>query len=118
MSTSTFVISYAYTVTYVTDKMLFLLKEIIRDIGLDPSKFASDWADLRERRPHVAGEPPPGAGHAGGLRSREQRAGHLLGHRRRLFDGRRRLLWVDAAAVRYAIIKQGTRRRLAATTLR
>jgi hypothetical protein len=30
MSTSTFVISYAYTVTYVTTKMLLMLKEIIR----------------------------------------------------------------------------------------
>ena len=60
MSTSTFVISYAYTVTYLTDKMLFLLKEIIRDIGLDPSKFASDWATLRRRRPHMACQPPSG----------------------------------------------------------
>ena len=31
MSTSTFVISYAYTVTYVTAKLLLTLKEIIRE---------------------------------------------------------------------------------------
>ncbi|MGO8974336.1 MAG: HORMA domain containing protein [Steroidobacteraceae bacterium] len=43
MSTSTFTISYTHTVTYVTAKMLLLLKEIIREIGLDPSKLAHDW---------------------------------------------------------------------------
>ena len=43
MSTSTFVISYAYTVTYVTAKLLLTLKEIIREIGLDPSKLTNDW---------------------------------------------------------------------------
>ena len=52
MSTSTFVISYAYTVTYVTTKMLLMLKEIIREIGLDPSNFTDDWGtyDMRYRR--------------------------------------------------------------------
>jgi hypothetical protein len=44
MSSSTFVISYAYTVTYVTAKLLLTLKEIIREIGLDPSKLTNDWA--------------------------------------------------------------------------
>jgi hypothetical protein len=44
MSVSTFVISYTYTVTYITAKMLHLLSNIIRDIGLDPCKFAKDWA--------------------------------------------------------------------------
>lgn len=48
MSTSTFVISYAYTVTYVTTKMLLILKEIIREIGLDPAKFANDWGSCEE----------------------------------------------------------------------
>lgn len=48
MSTSTFVISYAYTVTYVTTKMLLVLKEIIREIGLDPSSFTSDWDSYEE----------------------------------------------------------------------
>ena len=47
MSTSTFAvartnaISYAYTVTYVTTKMMLLLKEIIRQVGLDPASI--DW---------------------------------------------------------------------------
>jgi len=48
MSTSTFVVSYAYTVTYVTTKMLLMLKELIREIGLDPSNFVNDW-DSNER---------------------------------------------------------------------
>lgn len=43
MSASVFVISYSYTVTYVTTKMLLLLKEIIRQIGLDPARFTDDW---------------------------------------------------------------------------
>ncbi len=43
MSTSTFVISYTHTVTYITAKMLLILKEIIREVGLDPSNFVSDW---------------------------------------------------------------------------
>ena len=43
VSTSTFVVSYTHTVTYVTTKMLLLLKEIIREIGLDPAKLANDW---------------------------------------------------------------------------
>src|ERR1700733_10218804 len=47
MST-TFVISYAYTVTYLTTKMLHLLSNIIRDIGLDPSKFANDWGTYED----------------------------------------------------------------------
>jgi len=44
MSTSTIAISYTHSVTYVTTKMLLTFKEVIREIGLDPSKFASDWA--------------------------------------------------------------------------
>lgn len=43
MSTMTVEFSYANTVTHVTTKMLLTLKEIIREIGLDPSKFAEDW---------------------------------------------------------------------------
>lgn len=43
MSTSSFVISYTYTVNYVTSKILLELKEIIREIGLDPLKFSNDW---------------------------------------------------------------------------
>jgi hypothetical protein len=43
MTTFTVNYTYAHTVSYVTTKMLLLLKEIIREIGLDPSSFAKDW---------------------------------------------------------------------------
>jgi hypothetical protein len=107
MSTSTFVISYAFTVTYLTDKMLLLLKEIIRDIGLDPSKFTSDWATYENAvRTWLASR-------------------HLERIRLEVYDPANNalvtfwdidvvystvgdgFLWVDAAAVRYAIAKAG-----------
>jgi hypothetical protein len=107
MSTSTFVVSYTHTVTYVSTKMLFLLKEIIREIGLDPANFANDW-DSCERAISTW------------LASR-----HLERVRLEVYDPRTdRLvtawdidvvygtvgdgsLWVDAGAVRYAIAKAG-----------
>ena len=93
--------------TYITDKMLFLLKEIIRDIGLDPAKFASDWATYENAvRTWLASR-------------------HLERIRLEVYDPANNALvtfwdidvvyatvgdgslWVDAAAVRYAIIKAG-----------
>lgn len=44
MSTFTVSITYTHTVTHVTTKMLLTLKEIIREIGLDPARFTDDWA--------------------------------------------------------------------------
>jgi hypothetical protein len=46
MSTSTFVDTSAHTVTYVTDKLLLSLKEIVRGSGLNPGKMASQWEAL------------------------------------------------------------------------
>jgi Bacterial HORMA domain 2 len=48
MSTAVVVNTYAYSVAYVTDKLLLSIKNIIRLSGLDPAKFADDWA-LMER---------------------------------------------------------------------
>jgi HORMA domain-containing protein len=48
MSTFTVAITYTHTVTHVTTKMLLTLKEIIREIGLDPSRFTDRW-DSYER---------------------------------------------------------------------
>src|SRR5690348_11178361 len=42
-ATSTVTYNSTHTVTYVTDKMLLLLKEIIREIGLDPAKLIDEW---------------------------------------------------------------------------
>jgi hypothetical protein len=36
----------AHTVAHVTSKMLLVLKEIIREVGLDPSKLANEWSSL------------------------------------------------------------------------
>lgn len=44
MSTFAIVNTYVYSITYLTDKMLRSLQELIRDLGLDPSKFTTGWA--------------------------------------------------------------------------
>jgi hypothetical protein len=107
MSTSTFVISYTYTVTYVTAKVLHLLSNIIRDIGLDPAKFARDWHVLEN-------------GISNWLASR-----HLQRITLEVYDPTTNELvtrwdmdvvyssvgdgnlWFDAVAIRYAIAKAG-----------
>lgn len=43
MSTFVRANTYAHTTAYVTDKLLRSLLYIIRESGLDPSKFAGDW---------------------------------------------------------------------------
>jgi hypothetical protein len=48
MSTVVTVNTYTHSVTFVTDKLLKSMKDIIRLSGLDPSKFADDW-DSMER---------------------------------------------------------------------
>src|SRR6266536_3093472 len=45
MSTQVLVNTYVYSVSYVTDKVLMSLFNIIRWIGLDPGKFADNWSD-------------------------------------------------------------------------
>lgn len=46
MSTFVFVNTYTHSVTYVADKMLLSLKEIIRESGLSPEMLASNWSTL------------------------------------------------------------------------
>ena len=107
MSTSTIAISYTHTVTYVTTKMLLTLKDVIREIGLDPSKFASDWATYER-------------GITTWLTSR-----HLERVSLEVYNPKTNVLatkwdidvlydtvgdgslWVDTAAIRYAITKLG-----------
>lgn len=38
--------TFVHTTTYITDKMLRSLQQIIRDSGLDPTKLASEWPAL------------------------------------------------------------------------
>jgi hypothetical protein len=47
MSTFVVVNTYTHSVTYVTDKMLMSLKEIIRCSGLSPEKLVTDWKVLQ-----------------------------------------------------------------------
>jgi hypothetical protein len=46
MSAFAFVDTYAHTVTYVTEKLLLCVKEIIRESGLSPAKMTGEWALL------------------------------------------------------------------------
>jgi hypothetical protein len=107
MSTFTVSITYTHTVTYVTTKMLLLLKDIIREIGLSPATFVDDW-ESNERAISTW------------LASRHLRRVTLEVYNPRdgslvtrwdmdvvyatVGDG---CLWVDTAAVRYAIAKAG-----------
>ncbi|HTQ38188.1 MAG TPA: hypothetical protein VMJ32_04125 [Pirellulales bacterium] len=107
MSTFTVSIAYTHTVTYVTTKMLLLLKEIIREIGLDPSKFSDEW-ETNERAISTW------------LASRDLQRATLEIYNPRdgalaarwdmdvvyatVGDG---CLWADTAAARYAIAKAG-----------
>ncbi len=47
MSTFTVVNTYTHSVTFVADKMLLSLKEIIRCSGLSPERLADDWKILQ-----------------------------------------------------------------------
>jgi hypothetical protein len=106
---STFTVSYTYThtVTHVTTKMLLLLKDIIREIGLDPSKFVDDWAS-NER----AISTWLGSRHLERvtLEIYNEKTGVLVTRwdmdvvYAAVGDGS---LWVDTAAIRYHIAKAG-----------
>src|SRR5262245_29078533 len=47
MSTLVSVNTYTHSVSYITDKMLLSLKEIIRDSGLSPEKLTTEWSVLQ-----------------------------------------------------------------------
>jgi len=46
MSTFVFVNTFTHSVTYVAEKMLLSLKEIIRESGLSPERLATNWSTL------------------------------------------------------------------------
>jgi Bacterial HORMA domain 2 len=46
MSTAVFVHTNTHSVTFVTDKILTSIKDIVRLSGLDPTKLANDWTVL------------------------------------------------------------------------
>jgi len=46
MSTVTVTYVYTHTVAFVTQKILYSLKEIIREVGLSPAKMTQSWITL------------------------------------------------------------------------
>lgn len=100
--------TYAYSVNYVTDKMLDSLKFIIRECGLDPSQLAGSWQGLDEgirtwlTSRHLTGVL---------LEVYDPRDGNLI--RRWDFDiaydegDGEGGMWVDTDAIRHAIAKAG-----------
>jgi hypothetical protein len=107
MSTFTVAITYTHTVTYVTTKMLLSLKEIIREIGLEPGHFTREWGSYEEaistwlssrhlERVTLEVYHP----HSNELVTRWD----IDVVYATVGDG---VLWVDTAAIRYAIAKAG-----------
>jgi len=48
MSTYVTVNTYTYSVTFMSEKIVHSLKEIIRESGLDPGKLAGNWESTQE----------------------------------------------------------------------
>src|ERR1035437_5088854 len=50
VAVATYALTYntTHTVSFVTSKMLMLLKDIIREVGLDPGKLTDDWSLLEQ----------------------------------------------------------------------
>jgi hypothetical protein len=107
MSTHVIVNTYSYSVTYVTDKLLTSVKDIVRLSGLNPSRIAADWIilerglrkwlDTRDLEELL-------------LEVFDPRTSNLVG--RWDFDIRYEFsgdgsFWIDPGAIRYHIIKQG-----------
>ena len=107
MSTFVVVNTYAYAVTYVTDKLLTSIKTIVRLSGLSPERLTNQWTVLE-------------GGVAAWLRSQHLEQLHL-----EVYDSTSDLLvgrwdfqifygfhgdgafWVDPDAIKYHILKQG-----------
>ena len=109
MSTQVTVNTYVYSVTYVTDKMLTSLLNIIRWIGLDPGRFTDNWAGTEAavktwlNSQHLTGVV---------LEVFNPRTNALLTRWDVDVDygyslGTEGSMWVDTDAIRYAILKAG-----------
>lgn len=48
MSTFVAVNTYTYSITYLAEKLLLSLKDVIRETGLDPAKLTDDWEVLQD----------------------------------------------------------------------
>lgn len=108
MSTVTTTYTYAQAVTYVTDKMLNSLKEIIRLSGLSPEKLTSNW-DVLERG--IKMWLITGHLQQVHLEVYNPRTDALIGRWDfEVFYGfnGESTLWADAESIKYAIKKAGT----------
>jgi hypothetical protein len=100
--------TYTHNVTYVTDKMLNSLKYIISLVGLDPTKFVSDWKTydlgvqtwLQSR--HLESIILEVADSSGSLVTR---CDFTIDYSYGSGDG---TMWVDTDALKHAITKFGT----------
>lgn len=108
MSTFTVNYTYAHTVSYVTTKMVLLVKEIIREIGLDPATLAGSWESTEKAvstwlaSRHLSRITLEVYSISSGALITRWDMDVLYCT---VGDGS---LWVDTAAIRYAIIKAGT----------
>jgi hypothetical protein len=107
MSTFVVVNTYAYAVTYVTDKLLTSIKTIVRQSGLSPEKLTNQWPVLEQ-------------GVTAWLRSQHLEQLHLEVYNSATdalvgrwdfeiyygFQGDG-AFWVDPDAIKYHILKQG-----------
>ena len=107
MSTFVVVNTYAYAVTYVTDKLLTSIKTIVRQSGLSPEKLTNQWSVLEQ-------------GVTAWLRSQHLEQLHLEVYNPATdalvsrwdfeiyygFQGDG-AFWVDPDAIKYHILKQG-----------
>lgn len=109
MSTFVPVNTYAHTVAYIADKMLYSLVFIIRASGLDPSKFTGNWGTMdlgiqtwlrtRDLRSVVLEVFDPSDDELVGRWDFDIMYGYGAED-----DGE---MWVDTDAIRYAIKKAG-----------
>lgn len=107
MSTTTYVNTYTHSVTYVTDKLLTSVKDIIRLSGLNPGKMSDEWKILEQGISVWLGDKDLKEIH---LEIYYSRTGKFVGRWDfEIFygysgDGS---FWQDPDAIRYHIIKQG-----------
>lgn len=48
MNTFVAVNTYTYSLTYLSEKLVYSLKEVIRESGLDPGRLANDWESTQD----------------------------------------------------------------------
>lgn len=108
MSTFVTVNTYAHTTTFIADKMLRSLQLIVRESGLDPGALAHDWGVLERGIRTWLGTKDL---ETVVLEVYDPRDAELVGRWDFViiygYDAGEDGMWVDTAAIRYAILKAG-----------